>query len=267
MNITHMTNGLWFLKTMTLSRIRTQGGSAVLLSFVIMILLCYSSASLVQVRGSDLSQSTDHIQKTQSSYVALGAVEYAKYNLDRGLDPTTTGKPFGAGDFEVQKDLALGKIYVSSRVGNAKTRQSVDVDFSANCLSFDPLYDVNFGPGGGGIYNLRFKKTCHQKVVVDKMVISWPGALNNQLFSKIVNEDGSLAYNAINAPFIGTPNLGAGSGVEIDLQDVTIADSATHLFREIYMSYTNSSGPVQPETFTVQFIFKDGSSSSMDCHW
>jgi hypothetical protein len=232
-----------------------------------MILLCYASASLVQVRGSDLSQSTDHIQKTQSAYVALGAIEYAKYNLDRGLDPTTTGKPFGAGDFDIQKNVVLGKVYVSGRVGAAKTNQSLDVDFASNCFSFDPMYDVNFGPDGGGIYNLKFKKTCHQKVVVDKVVISWPGALNNQLFSRVVKEDGGLAYNAITMPHIGAPSTGAASGVEIDLQDVTIADSATHYFQEIYMGYTNSSGPVQPETFTVQFVFKDGSSTSMDCHW
>jgi hypothetical protein len=144
---------------------------------------------------------------------------------------------------------------------------------------------------------------CPDTVTVDKMTVSWTEPDAVQLVTNItIDGDSSasssgsarlsasaLSASALSAASslsitasaadgtvyeqrarhteVGSPENGAASGTEIDIENFSISDSSDHLISELIMSYAVGHALTAPKTFTIKVTFSDGSSKSQNFTW
>lgn len=223
------------------------------------------SASVLSVRSSEFSESTNHIAKIKSDYVAVGAIEYALHELAWGLSPSTPagGLDFAGGNFEVDADPALGTVSVVGDVQGAQTEYDLNARFSKDCieLSFDDAQFV-FEATSGGLEDLKYRKKCHHRLILSGMVITWDSPSGVQKIRKITCDNGNELqdlYQGWSIPYIGTPEDGANSGEQINVADLMIENDSWLTCTEITMSYAIGEKPSDGTQFSFLLQFADGS--------
>ncbi len=86
--------------------------------------------SLNRVGLEDVTVMND-LQATQAMYVGQAGLEYAKRQLNLGLNGSVT-KNFGPGSFTVTVDASAGRVTSLGEVGHAKRVQTIDLVSAAN---------------------------------------------------------------------------------------------------------------------------------------
>lgn len=241
---------------------RSSAGSVMVPALITMVILGYTTLSLVQVRAGGLSERSSHLFKSQSEYIAYGGIELAKYKITNGKSADTGGDvPFAAGVLQTVVDPSTKVVTVTGKVNEAKTTLNVRTQFAADCVFLPDTYDISMGPTMGNISDFKIKKTCLNNIVIKKITVTWTDSLSTQRVTKLVL-DGSVYYDGLISPPTGAPPGGALSGIMIDNNDISISDTATHTFNYLNIVYPSGNNPKRPTVFTITYYFLDGSSVS-----
>ncbi len=217
-----------------------QSGSVMILTIITMLVLTYSSLSLVQVHSGSLSGAANHMQKTQAQKISLAAIEFATTQISEGQNPSTYGnKPIGNGKMEVIANPVAGLLDVKGQVSKARSKYTVKTDFAKDCVQFFDSHVFNFEDNTGEIKNILFKKTCLSKFIIEKMTISWTNSLLSQKAMKIImNTD--VYYDGFINPPTGEPQGGVNSGEVIDNNNIAIGDGEIYKFNAIKFGSVNN---------------------------
>jgi hypothetical protein len=97
-------------------------------------------------------------------------LEYAKKKLDAGVSPDITNQPFGDGTYTITSDLNTQLITVNSLVGSARRVQSIQGNFSDQCVTLDTTAAV---VQGSNLQGVKLVKTCNTAAIVTKVTIDW----------------------------------------------------------------------------------------------
>lgn len=152
-----------------LRKIMNQKGNSIMASMMLMMVMAASAAAVVNISGSDSRQYTDNMQATQALAVGNGGIQWALDRLKRGLSPDVTDKELAPGTFTVVSNAGASLVNVTSMVGNAKKIQSVNADFSKDCVTLDT---AGAYLDGDSLNNVKLISSCNTPIVT-KITMTW----------------------------------------------------------------------------------------------
>lgn len=153
-----------------IQRLKNQQGNTLIGALVLMVVLAATAASVVNISGTDSRAYTDNMQSTQALAVGNAGIQWALDKLSNGESPAVTDKAFDKGTFSVVPDANSSLITVIGRVGDAKKTQSINADFSKNCV--DLVVSQAF-IDGATLQDVKLVKTCNKKAILSKMQLTW----------------------------------------------------------------------------------------------
>lgn len=150
-------------------KIQEQQGYTIIGTMIIMMIMSYMGANVVDVSDNGSLGGVKDVQATQALYVGDGGIQYALKELDEGKNPDAT-RIVGNGEFTVTSNPVSREVHVVAMVGDAKREQSVLASFSADKV------DVNLEaalPSGNEITDINFVKTAGSKVILTDVAVNW----------------------------------------------------------------------------------------------
>lgn len=314
------------------SRLKDNKGSALMTSFITMLVLVGFSLSMGSTKTTKFSGELNHKFRSKSHYIAMGGIEYARFQINKGVSPVANGVSLGGGTFDVDADPQNRTVQIASQFNNVITEKTFKTEFGADCLEIpkecseeDQLrsweeggiyeqwehvqhngneyeciiynacglafYEPGVGdawdyawidhgpytpegdceePGSpllpsismsatqGLIKNLEVTKVCMDRIVIDRVKISWTDDVNHpDAEIGLIEFDAAIVFTNIE-PL-------AGEVIEnkyVDIEDAELIDDLTTHTVNLFLTYPESGGPGSPNEFTVTFELLDGSSVS-----
>jgi len=227
-------------------------GHSIIAVIVVMVVLSIFVSSALSLNSADTQMSSDFRLSAKAFSIGNAAIVYARRKLDNGENPVTNNKVFADGSFDIQTDPTQSLVMVTGDVNNAQKQHSLNVDFARNCTEYsEQLTNIQeIAWNDYVLNNLRIKKSCNSKSILDKLVITWnlhnqakmitcgtmpclatpanitalAGAQVQYGFAKIsqVDFDGQTLFSASSSSEL------VAHDVEIPLTDTTISDTAYH---------------------------------------
>lgn len=263
------------------NKLKNEKGMSMVSGIGLLTLVGLMSVSVLEVSNADMSATTNNLNQGRAFYVANAGLEWAKYNILNGNDPTVLNKKINItdpkqGTFTVALDSSTNTVDVIGKVMDSRSNQKTTL-MASDCISIGDTYDMNFGPypaavgysyGYGAIYAVKLINKC-------------PDALGSFTLTHIKIKDliplqniiqiimgGSDIFNRYGQnyfyfPPTATALIGTAiSNKYIITNSPLILGGATTTIDEIYVNYTNAAGmPIRGSTnWEVEFTFSDGSS-------
>lgn len=151
-------------------RFFSKRGSSLIGSLFAISLMAMAGMSLLEFSSEESVSSVNSMQREQSLYVGHAGLEYAKGRLDQGQMPDVVDQPFDTGSFTIVSDPSTRLVTVDSEVGIARAAQSINADFSKDCVTLDVSTAY---ADGANLRNVKLVKTCNAAATVAKMWIDW----------------------------------------------------------------------------------------------
>lgn len=152
--------------------LNNQKGSTLVGALIMVVLMGYMGASLLNLGGADTSSGTNEMQSSQALEVGNGGIQYALDKLNQGQDPTVSNKALGKGTFTVATNAGGGNLTVTGAVGSARKSQTLDVDYASGCVDLD-VTGAYISSSGKSINGMEVIKSCNAKATITTMVVSW----------------------------------------------------------------------------------------------
>lgn len=133
-------------------------------------LMAMAGMSLLEFGAEEDVASVNGMQQKQVLYVGHAGLEYAKARLDSGQVADVIDQPFDDGSFTIVSDATTRLVTVDSEVGIARMTQSINADFSKDCVTLD--VSTTFADGAN-LRNVKLVKTCNAAATVAKVWIDW----------------------------------------------------------------------------------------------
>lgn len=147
-------------------------GSSLVGALILVTLLGYMGASLLNLGGTDSSGGANDMQSVQALEVGNGGIQYALDRLNQGESPVVTNKALARGSFTVATNPAAQQLTVTGTVGNATKRQTMNADFSSSCVDL-VVTGAYVSSSGKSINGLEVVKTCNAKATITTMAVTW----------------------------------------------------------------------------------------------
>jgi hypothetical protein len=244
---------------MILQKLNQRTGSVMIPAVITMLILSYASISMIQMQTSGLMQASNHLNKTQAQKIAIAGAEWSKTLINGGNNPVTNGKSLGTGTLKITTNPNQGVVNMMASTSTAKASYTIVTDFATDCVTFKNLQTYSFGDTVGQINNVKFKKDCLGKIIIDKIMLSWTDASASQRVMKI-DMDSGIYYDAYIEPATGAPAEGANSDIVINNNNIVIATDGENTFNYFEFEYTSGNAPPPGTDFSITFYFADGSS-------
>lgn len=155
-----------------MNKLTNEKGSTLVGALIMVVLMGYMGASLLNLGGSDTTSGTNEMQVTQALQVGNGGIQYALDKINQGLSPVVTDQALGVGTFSVAADTPASTVTVTGRVGNARKVQTLDVDYSSSCVALE-VAGAYISSSGKSINGVEVIKSCNAKATITTMSISW----------------------------------------------------------------------------------------------
>lgn len=149
---------------------KKERGSSLIGAILLILIFGFAGSSAVQVSTIEKEASSNEMQTEQALYVGQAGIERAERMLDFGLNPVVVNQSFGNGGFTTLTYPASSLVTVSSTVGNASKTQSINADFSKDCVTIDTSGAYT---EGANLRNVRLIKSCNTAAIVSKMIVDW----------------------------------------------------------------------------------------------
>ncbi|MFH1357008.1 MAG: hypothetical protein ABII18_07745 [bacterium] len=244
---------------MILKKLSQRTGSVMIPAVITMLILSYASISMIQMQTSGLMQASNHLNKTQAQKIAIAGAEWSKTLINGGNNPVTNGKNLGTGILKITTVPNQGVVNMMSSTNTAKASYTIVTDFATDCVSFQNIHTFSFGDTIGHINNVQVRKTCLDKIIIDKVMVSWTDPSAAQRVMKI-DMNSSIYYDAYVEPSTGEPSEGANSDIVIDINNIVMTGTGYYTFNYFEFEYTVGNAPPPGTDFTITFYFGDGSS-------
>lgn len=147
-----------------------QKGNTLIGALGVMVVLAYGAMAVVNLSSVESTSYVNSQQGVQALAVGNAGIQWALDKVDNGESPDTTGKVFAQGSFDVVSDPDNSEITVTSYVGNAKKVQTLNADFSWNCVDLDVSETYTDGEQLRGI---KLVKTCNTVATVESVSVDW----------------------------------------------------------------------------------------------
>src|SRR3989338_5521939 len=145
-------------------------GSTLIGALFAITLFAFGGMSLIELAASENAASGNEMQTSQALQVGTGGLEQARYLLDFGLSPDVEDKPLGFGSYTIISDPANSTVTVESDVGLGRKVQSINADFSKNCIEIDTS---NAFTAEANLQGIALVKSCNQEAVITKVTLDW----------------------------------------------------------------------------------------------
>lgn len=145
-------------------------GSTLISAIFLILFASFMGSAVVQIDSADTISSANNLKGTQALYVGQAGLESAKRKLDLGGNPDMIDQPFGYGSYTITSDLNTQLVTVNSLVGDARRVQSIQGNFSDQCVTLDTTAAV---VQGSNLQGVKLVKTCNTAAIVTKVTIDW----------------------------------------------------------------------------------------------
>lgn len=144
-------------------------GSSLVGALVVMTVLAAAAAGVIQLSGTDTKSTIDTKQTSQAEAISTAGLEYARDKLNHGFSPDGTNT-FGEGQFTIKTDPANSFITSTGKVGDAKKSQSINADFTRNCVELVTDFAYIHGKK---LHNVQLVKKCNAQSILGKLNLAW----------------------------------------------------------------------------------------------
>lgn len=221
-----------------------------------MALMSMMGAAVIPLASTQESSRTNAMASEQASALAQAALEYAKYQINQGLNPTVLRYPLGTGYFTVAAVPAAGSVTTVGSVGNAQKTYTLTTSFAQNCVDLD-VSRAAIGQIKNGvladldtIFGIRITNSgCLDLATAEQWTVVWtPDVLEKSTHLHVIDgETSTRLYNSI---------PGYASGTQIDAIDYSITSGQTELGLELAFSTELTAD----KSYNLTVHFSDGSS-------
>lgn len=284
---------------------QNQNGMSLLAATLSLALVSVMGLAVVQASTADVEETVNHASSSRAFYASTAGLEWAKFKLSRNEDPAITDLAFDAADpdhgrFTVAYDTTTHVVTSTGNADQARVEQQFTAVTQADCVdTTGSVADVNFScPGDytytwayGGLYNVAIQRASKSEcdgMEIRILAINIDNLKGSQKLMQIFYDsntidesqpdtDGQIysrdGFNYFSAADGYVEDSVAGI-LPVDYEtanftDITINDTATHRFNELYIVYDKYNMaaatscpdlPVRGDQFSLNFVFSDGSS-------
>jgi hypothetical protein len=169
--------------------LKNNQGSSLIGAIVVMTILAGTAASVATISSSDTKRSVNDLQMTQVRAVGTAGIEHARNKLKQGYCPDVNNKAFGPGSFTTTTNPTSGAVTVVAQVGDAKVSQSINTEFTQDCVSMNCVFCTM---ENAAVKDLQFTKSCNDQAILTDLVITrnWTSC------DQTVNCDGTTSTNS-----------------------------------------------------------------------
>lgn len=236
--------------------LKSERGTAILMAVMGMALMSMLGAAVIPLASTQESNRTNAMASEQASALAQAALEYAKYQINNGLNPAVVQYPLGTGSFTVAAVPSAGSVTTVGSVGNAQKTYTLTTSFAQNCVDLD-VSQATIGQIKNGapanldtIFGIKVTNGgCLDFATASQWTLIWtPDVLEKSTHLDVI--DGAVTTRVYNS----VP--GYASGTQIDATDYSIASNVTNLDLELKFSTDLTAD----KSYNLTMHFSDGSS-------
>ncbi len=225
-------------------KIFSEKGISALVTIGVMLVLSVMGFAVVSLVSTSHTLNTEQLVYDRAFYVTQAGLEYAMRKIYEGVSPVVAspGISFTGGAFTVTRQDRL--ITVTGNYGASRVVHQVTSPSQADCTEFD-VGNADLASNGTRLQHIQMQKICLETAVLDKIRVSWTNPGSEGLTK--VRIENSTIYDQPPVPSDGLT----------ELSDYLMSGNNLHNFNEI--NFTNN---MEGKTFTIAFVFGDGSSES-----
>lgn len=263
--------------------LRRSEGFIFITTLLLIFVMGMALMGATQLVSQERAASTNQYLMQTANYIGIAGLEYAKSRLDRGLSPNVTDKTLGSSSFDVVSDPENRQITVTSHSGRSHRSQTIQSNFSKDCLQFNTnSVEVN----GDELKRIKLIKSCNTQVIASRIKITWNAhtCVTSQTHDPLTNdlreceqngyvENGGASVESINLASdggypmvysrywgVGSPLTPAHSGDWIDIEDVSFTENTYYVTGNEWAHGIRFIMPIPPGTlFTFVIEFADAS--------
>ncbi len=230
-------------------------GFAALMTAITISAFALMATTEVTYRTVQENTKLDQYSEMKAEWISGSGLEYAKNQLQQGIDPTLNSMSMQGGSLNIYTDPTNNIVTATGYFAKAQAAHSIQAQFGKDCLAWD-LSTAH--TAGNQIIGAKFNTTCNPMptVIISQVQSSWTEDESDKITEFFITGQGQPLTAEYDST-VDSPLAGALNGVIMNNKDYVISQNGVIPINHIQYNVNPIHGA---RTYTMTAYLGDGSS-------